>query len=67
MRARTRWIMFSETSCSPAEIQIFWPEIRYVPSPWGTALVRRSPRSVPQCGSVRFMVPDHSPLASLAQ
>jgi hypothetical protein len=24
-RARTVWMMFSAKSCSPAEIQIFWP------------------------------------------
>ena len=28
---------------------------------WGSALVRIRPRSVPQLGSVRFIVPDHSP------
>jgi hypothetical protein len=27
----------------------------------GSALVRSRPRSVPQCGSVRFIVPVHSP------
>ena len=59
MRASTRWMMFSVRSCSPPLIQIFWPEILYVPSACGTALVRSMPRSVPQCGSVRFMVPAH--------
>ena len=24
-RARTRWMMFSARSCSPAEMKIFWP------------------------------------------
>ncbi len=28
MRARTRWQMFEVKSCSPAEIQIFWPLMR---------------------------------------
>ena len=27
MRASTRWMMLSAMSCSPAEIQIFWPVI----------------------------------------
>jgi len=27
IRASTRWTMFSVRSCSPPEIQIFWPEI----------------------------------------
>ena len=27
MRASTRWMMFSERSCSPAEMKIFVPEI----------------------------------------
>ena len=35
--------------------------------PPGSALVRSMPRSVPQCGSVRHMVPVHSPLVSLRQ
>ena len=32
-----------------------------------SALVRRMPRSVPDCASVRHMVPDHSPLDHLRQ
>ena len=32
-----------------------------------TALVVRSPRSVPHCGSVRFIVPPHWPDASLGR
>ena len=28
MRASTRWTMLSDMSCSPAEIQIFWPVMR---------------------------------------
>ncbi len=27
MRASTRWMMFSDIVCSPAEMKIFWPEI----------------------------------------
>ena len=61
MRASTRWTMFSARSCSPAEMKIFWPEIANEPSPLRTARVLISPRSVPQCGSVRFIVPVHSP------
>ncbi len=60
--ASTRWMMFSVMSCSPAEMKILVPVMRYVPSAAGSALVRMRPRSVPQCGSVKFIVPDHSPL-----
>ncbi len=35
--------------------------------PVGSALVRRMPRSVPQCGSVRHMVPVHSPDTSFGR
>ncbi|HEX7947709.1 MAG TPA: hypothetical protein VF495_23800 [Phenylobacterium sp.] len=38
------------------------PLIRYEPSGWTTARVFISFRSVPQCGSVRHMVPHQSPL-----
>lgn len=31
------------------------------------ALVRSRPRSVPHCGSVRFMVPVHSPVTSFSR
>jgi hypothetical protein len=57
----TRCTMFSARSCSPAEMKILVPVRLYEPSPFGTALVLRSPRSVPQCGSVRFMVPVQAP------
>ncbi len=53
--------MLSDRSCSPAEIQIFWPVRRKLPSSCGSARVRIRPRSVPHCGSVRFIVPDHDP------
>ena len=66
-RASTRCTMFSVKSCSPALMKILLPVILYVPSPTGSALVRSSPRSVPQCGSVRHMVPVHSPLTSLGR
>ena len=38
------------------------PLIRQVPSSAGTARVRRAPTSEPASGSVRFMVPVHSPV-----
>ena len=40
-------------SCSPCSI--------------GTAVLRRAPTSLPACGSVKFIVPDHSPLTSLGR
>src|SRR5882672_4016270 len=42
-------------------MKIFSPVMSKLPSAFGTALVRNSPRSVPQCDSVRHIVPDHSP------
>ena len=65
--ARTRWTMFSVRSCSPALMKILVPSTRKLPSPVGTALVRIRPRSVPHCGSVRHMVPDQDPSASLGR
>ena len=61
MRASTRWMMLSVRSCSPAEMKIFSPVIANEPSALRTARVFSIPRSVPQCGSVRFIVPVHSP------
>ena len=61
-RASTRWTMLSARSCSPKVMKIFVPVTRHVPSPAGTALVRTAPTSEPACGSVRFMVPVHSPV-----
>lgn len=66
-RASTRWMMFFDMSCSPLEMKIFVPLIEYEPSPLGSALVRRMPRSVPQCGSVRHIVPVHSPDTSFGR
>ena len=43
-------------------MKIFCPVIRHVPSSAGTALVVRAPTSDPACGSVRFIVPVHSPV-----
>ena len=37
------------------------PKIRYEPSACGSARVRTAARSLPACGSVRFIVPVHSP------
>ncbi len=63
VRASTSWTVLGVKSCSPPDIQIFSPLILHEPSSALTALVRISPRSVPHCGSVRFMAPDHSPVA----
>src|SRR5690606_8112965 len=60
-RASTRCTMFSARSCSPDEMKILVPVIRQLPSACGSAFVRSRPRSVPQCGSVRHIVPVHSP------
>ena len=59
--------MFSAMSCSPDEMKILLPVSRYAPSACGSALVRSRPRSVPQCGSVRHIVPVHSPLVSFGR
>src|SRR3954464_15059828 len=59
--ASTRWMMLLVRSCSPDEMKILVPVICQLPSAFGSARVRIRPRSVPQCGSVRFMVPPHSP------
>ena len=42
-------------------MKILVPKILYVPSACGSARVRTAARSEPACGSVRFMVPVHSP------
>jgi len=60
-RASTRWRMLADRSCSPDEMKILVPVIRWLPSACGSALLRSRPRSVPQCGSVRHIVPVHSP------
>ena len=67
VRASTRCTMFSATSWSPHVMKIFWPLIDHEPSPRGVAIVRIAPRSVPAPGSVRFIVPVHSPLTSLVR
>ena len=64
-RASTRWTMLSARSCSPQVMKIFWPVIRHEPSSAGTAFVVRAPTSDPACGSVRFIVPVHSPVTIL--
>ena len=53
--------MLSVRSCSPDEMKILVPVIAHDPSAFGSARVRIRPRSVPHCGSVRFIVPPHSP------
>src|SRR5436190_1544794 len=42
-------------------MKIFWPYSLKLPSGSGTARVRTAARSEPACGSVRFIVPVHSP------
>src|SRR5262245_2180815 len=42
-------------------MKIFVPESLYVPSGCSTAFVFIRRKSVPQCGSVRHIVPVHSP------
>ncbi len=48
-------------------MKIFWPLMRHEPSPAGSALVRTAPTSLPACGSVRFIVPGHSPVSILGR
>ena len=64
-RASTMWTMFSVRSCSPAEMKILVPvmPVAAVGLRHGPRL-RTWPRSVPHCGSVRHMVPVHSPATS---
>src|SRR3569832_674457 len=66
-RAKTKCTIFSAMSCSPAEIKIFPPVSLYEPSSCGSALERSMPRSVPQCASVRHMVPVHAPDTNLGR
>ncbi len=70
-RHSTRWTMLSVRSWSPPEMKIFVP-LRRSATPLataapsaGSARVRTRPRSLPACGSVRFIVASHSPLATL--
>ena len=67
-RASTRWTTFEVMSLSPPEMKIFSPVSVYLPSSpaTGTALARLSPTAEPAPASVRHIVPDHSPVASLA-
>ena len=67
VRARTMWTMLSVRSWSPQVMKIFWPFSFQVPSPAGSAMVRMAPRSEPAWGSVRCMVPVHSPEISLGR
>ena len=54
--------MLSARSCSPNVMNSFCPVIRHVPSSAGAARVVSAPTSEPACGSVRFIVPVHSPV-----
>ena len=65
-RASTRWTILSAMSWSPQVMKIFSPVMRK-PSPSGAALVAIAPRSEPACGSVRFIVPVHSPEISFGR
>ena len=47
-RANTMCTMFSDISCSPAEMKILVPVTLYVPSSFGSALHFNIPRSEPQ-------------------
>ena len=42
-------------------MKILVPEMAYLPLGSGVAVVDTCARSEPQCGSVRHIVPDHSP------
>ena len=44
-------------------MKIFWPVIFHEPSPTGSAFEVSAPTSEPAWGSVRFMVPVHSPVS----
>ena len=59
--ASTKWMMFSDSSCSPPEIHILLPLSRQVPSSCGSARVRMSPSEDPACGSLRHIVPKNRP------
>ena len=59
--------MFSVILCSPNVIQTFVPVILYEPSSWGSAFVVIVPRSDPDWGSLRFIVPVHSPETSFGK
>ena len=48
-------------------MKIFWPVTAKLPSPFGAALVVSAPTSEPACGSVRFIVPVHSPEISFGR
>ena len=47
-------------------MKIFWPLIEYE-SFSGLAEVRINPKSVPQCASVKHMVPNHSPVKNFGR
>ena len=64
--ASTRCTMFPVGSCSPPVMKILAPDlIRAIASRAPRVLI--SPRSVPQWGSVRHIVPDHSPAGHFRQ
>src|SRR5258708_4829060 len=63
LRARTKWMVLSARSCSPAEMKIFVPGIFLLPSASFAAFVRNQPRTLPPCGSRRLLgaVPSPAP------
>ena len=66
-RASTMCTMLSDISCSPAEMNIFVPVSLYVPSSAGSALHLSIPKSEPQCGSVKHIVPVQLPSTSFSR
>ena len=71
-RHNTRCTRLSVRSLSPPLMKILLP-VMATGAPLAaapainSALVRTCPRSLPACGSVRHMVPSHSPLTSWAR
>ena len=68
VRASTRWTMFSVMSCSPKVMKIFVPgdavgAVVLLARPWCAPRRRRSRPA----GSVRFIVPVHSPVTILGR
>jgi hypothetical protein len=58
-------IMFAEGDEDLGALMRYLPACS--PSVIGAAVERSAPTSDPACGSVRFIVPDHSPEISLAR
>ena len=70
VRASTMWTMFGREVVVAIGDEDLLPGDAVVLAPAlvaGTARVRSAPRSEPACGSVRFIVPVHSPADELAE